>query len=57
MPGPRRLQGPSPYFNASAEVIRLVVMMTVRCPLSPRNIEDLLFGRGIDLRHETVRVW
>jgi putative transposase len=49
----------SPFrcFNASPEVIRLVVMMYVRFPLSLRNVEDLLFERGIDLCHETVRFW
>ena len=26
-------------------------------PLSPRNVEDLLFERGIDLSHETIRLW
>jgi hypothetical protein len=29
--------------------------MYVRFPLSLRNVEDLLFERGIDLCHETVR--
>jgi len=38
-------------------VIRLVVMMYVRFPLSLRNVEDLLAERGIDLWHETVRHW
>jgi hypothetical protein len=38
-------------------VIRLVVMMYVRFPLSLRNVEDLLFERGIDICHETVRMW
>jgi putative transposase len=38
-------------------VIRLVVMMYVRYPLSLRNVEDLLFERGIDICHETVRQW
>jgi putative transposase len=38
-------------------VIRLVVMMSVRYPLSLRNVEDLLFERGIDICHETVRHW
>jgi putative transposase len=38
-------------------VIRLVVMMYVRFPLSLRNVEDLLSERGIDLCHETVRHW
>ena len=50
---------PSPfrYFHSSPEVIRLVVMMYIRFPLSLRNVEDLLFERGIDLSHETVRLW
>jgi putative transposase len=43
--------------NSSPEVIRLVVMMYVRSPLSLRNVEDLLFERGIDVCHETVRFW
>jgi putative transposase len=38
-------------------VIRLVVLMYVRFPLSLRNVEDLLFERGIDICHETVRLW
>ena len=31
--------------------------MYVRFPLSPRNVEDLLHERGIDISHETVRFW
>ena len=42
-------------FDSSPEVIRLVVMMYVRYPLSLRNVEDLLFERGVDICHETVR--
>lgn len=54
-----RAKPPSPFrcFNSSPEVIRLVVLMYVRFPLSLRNVEDLLFERGIDLCHETVRMW
>lgn len=54
-----RAKPPSPfrYFNSSPEVIRLVVMMYVRFPLSLRNVEDLLFERSIDVCHETVRMW
>ena len=48
---------PSLCFNSSPEVIRLVVMMYVRFLLSLRNVEDLLFERGIDLCHEIVRFW
>ncbi len=32
-------------------------MMYVRFPLSLRQVEDLLHERGIDICHETVRVW
>ena len=49
MPRPRTPPSPFRYFNSSPEVIRLVVMMYVRFPLSLRNVEDLLFERGIDL--------
>jgi putative transposase len=48
---------PFRYFDSSPEVIRLVVLMYVRFPLSLRNVEDLLFERGIDICHETVRLW
>ena len=48
---------PVRYFNSSPEVIRLVVMMYVRYPLSLRNVENLLAERGIDISHETVRFW
>ena len=44
------MSNPFRYFNSSPEVIRLVVMMYVRCPLSLRNAEDLLAERGIDIK-------
>src|ERR1039458_6146074 len=47
---------PFRYFDSSPEVIRHVVLMYVRFPLSLRNVEDLLFELGIDIRHETVRL-
>jgi putative transposase len=53
----RKPADPFRYFHSSPEVIRLVVMMYVRFPLSLRNVEDLLFERGIDICHETVRHW
>lgn len=55
MPRPRKPASPFRYFNSSPEVIRLVVMMYVRFPLSLRNVEDLLAERRIDICHETVR--
>ena len=43
------------YFNSSPEVIRFAVMLYVRYPLSLRQVEDLLFERGIEICYETVR--
>ena len=57
MPRPRQSASPFRYFNSSPEIIRLVVMMYVRFPLSLRNVEDLLAERGIDICHEIVRHW
>ncbi len=51
------MKSPFRYFNSSPEIIRLVVMMYVKYPLSLRNVEDLLAERGIDICHETVRFW
>jgi putative transposase len=48
---------PFRYFNSSPEVIRLTAMMYLRYPLSLRQVEDLLFERGIDICHETMRFW
>ena len=57
MPSARKPKTPFYRFNSSPEIIRLVVMMDVKFPLSLRNVEDLLHERGIDLCHETVRFW
>ena len=51
------MKNPFRYFNSSPEIIHLTVMMHVRYPLSLRQVEDLLFERGIDICHETVRFW
>ena len=48
---------PFRYFKTSPEIIQLAVMMYVRFPLSLRNVEDLLHERGIDICHESVRLW
>jgi len=48
---------PLKRFNSLPEVIRPVVLMYVRFPLSLRNVEDLLLERGIAVCHETVRFW
>jgi putative transposase len=51
------MRNPFRYFNSSPEVIRLAVMMYIRYPLSLRQVEDILFERGLDICHETVRFW
>ncbi|KQU45141.1 hypothetical protein ASG67_15810 [Sphingomonas sp. Leaf339] len=38
-------------------MIRPVVLIDVRFPRPLRNVEDLLFKRGIDICRETVRTW
>ena len=48
---------PFRYFKTSPEVIPLAVMMYVRYPLSLRQVEDILYERGIDISHEAIRYW
>ncbi|KJS36815.1 MAG: hypothetical protein VR74_11125 [Hyphomonas sp. BRH_c22] len=50
-------KNPSRYFKNSPEIIQLGVIMYVRFPLSRHNVEDLLHKRGIDICHESVRLW
>ena len=51
------MNNPFRYFKTSPEIIRLAVMMYVRYPLSLRQVEDILFERGIDISHEAIRYW
>lgn len=39
-------RSPFRYFKTSPEIIRLAVMLYVRFPLSPRNLEHLLHKHG-----------
>ena len=50
-------QSPFRYFKTLPEIIRLAVMLYIRCPLSLRNVENLLHERGIEICHETVQFW
>jgi putative transposase len=50
-------ENPIRYFHSAPDIIRMVVMPYVRYPLSRRDVEDLLFERGYDFCHETVRLW
>ncbi|MEX5728667.1 transposase-like protein [Rhodovulum iodosum] len=50
---------PSPikWFETSPDIIRLAVMMYIRGPQSPLIFEDLPHECGVDICHETVRIW
>ena len=50
-------KNPFRYFKTSPEIIQLAVMMYVRFLLCLRNVEDLLHERGIDVCHESIRLW
>lgn len=47
----------SRHFRTSREIIQPAVMMYVRFPVLLWNAEDLLHERGIEVSHETVRLW
>ena len=49
------MKHPFRYFKSSPGIIRRAVMTYVRYPLPPRQVEDLLFERGIDVCRETIR--
>ena len=51
------MQNPFRYFNSSPKAIRLAVMTYIRYPLLLRQVEDMLFERGIDICREKVRRW
>ncbi len=51
------MNNPFRCLNSSPEVIRLAQMMYIRYPLFLRQVEDILFERGIDVCHETNRYW
>jgi putative transposase len=40
---------PFKFFKTSPNIIRLAVMYYVRYPLSFRQVEDVLYERGIDI--------
>lgn len=54
MPHPRKPLSLFRYFNSWPEIIRPVVMMYMRFPLSLQNVEDLL-ERWIDICHVTIQ--
>lgn len=46
---------PFRHFKTSPEIIPLAVMMLIQFPLSLRNVEDFLHGRGLYIYHGTAR--
>src|SRR3981081_1026068 len=51
------MKDPFRYFDSSPEVIRLVGMMYLKHPPPLRNVEVRFAERGMDICHETVRLW
>lgn len=50
----RGVSRPFRTFHSSPEIIRLVVMIYLRFPLSLLNVKDQLAQREINICHETV---
>jgi len=42
--------------KTSPEIIRFAVMVYLRYPLSLRQVEDIVRGRGIDIGSEAIRI-
>lgn len=38
-------------------IIQLAVFLYIRCTLSLRQVEEMLYVRGIDVSYETVHRW
>ena len=53
----KKPRDPFRWFDSSPEVVRQVVMWYIRYPLSLRQVEDMAFERGINICHETVKLW
>ena len=49
------MKNPFRFFKSLPNVILLTVMLYIGYLLSLRQVEDILFDRGIDIYHETVR--
>lgn len=45
------------YIKNFPEIFRLAILLYVKYPLLLRHVEDMIFERGIDIYHETVRLW
>ena len=43
------------YFKTSSDIVRLAVMLYARLSLSLRNVENLLYGSGVDAICHTLR--
>ncbi len=43
------------FFKIKPEIVHLAVVLYVPFSLLPRNVQDLLYERGIEVSHKTVR--
>ena len=50
-------RAPFRYLKTSPKIIHLAVMQYVRFPLSLCNLQALMYERGIEISHDTVRFW
>ncbi len=50
-------KNPFRYFKTSHEVIQFAIMMCVRFQPSLHDVEDLRHERGVDVCHESIRLW
>jgi putative transposase len=51
------MRNPFQYINSTPEDNRHTEIIYDRHPLTHRQYDDLLFERGLDICHETVRFW
>jgi len=44
------------YFKHNPAIIQLAILLYIRYTLSLRQVEEMLFERGVDISHETIRL-
>ena len=45
------------YYKHNPAIIQLALLLYIRYPLSLRQVEDMLYERGGDISHESIRLW
>ena len=48
----------SKYYKHNPAIIQLALLLYIRYPLSLlAQVEDMLYERGVDISHESIRLW